>query len=100
MFKLGFIDEKYIDENCIQLLKSMYGNVEAAICFFRTYRFHLIKKMNLVQSKADPCVFFKKDPADTAVLIAITHMDDTLLIGTRQAVDEFKRGIKERFGYK
>jgi hypothetical protein len=34
MFELGFIDEKDIDENCIQLLKSMYGNVDAAIRFF------------------------------------------------------------------
>jgi hypothetical protein len=60
MFKLGFIDEKDIDENCIQLLKSMYGNVDATICFFQTYQFHLIEKMNLVQSEADPCVFSRR----------------------------------------
>ena len=99
IFKLGFIDEKDIDENCILLLKSMYGNVDAAIRFFRTYRRHLLEKMKLEQSQADPCVFFKKNAKGMTVLIAITHVDDTLLIGTREAVDEFKKGIKERFGY-
>ncbi len=99
MFELGFIDEKDIDENCILLLKSMYGNVDAAIRFFRTYRRHLLEKMKLEQSQADPCVFFKKNAKGMTVLIAITHVDDTLLIGTREAVDEFKKGIKERFGY-
>jgi hypothetical protein len=37
MFELSFIDEKDIDKNCVLLLKSMYGNVDAAIWFFRTY---------------------------------------------------------------
>jgi hypothetical protein len=55
--------------------------------------------MNLLQSQADPCVFYTKNEKGDTDLIAITHVDDTLLIGTRQAVDKFKKGIKERFGY-
>jgi hypothetical protein len=38
MLDLGFTCEKDLEKNCIQLLKSMYGNVDAAICFFRTYQ--------------------------------------------------------------
>jgi hypothetical protein len=39
----------------------MYGNVDAAIHFFRTYRKYLIEKMGMSQSLADPCVFYKKN---------------------------------------
>jgi hypothetical protein len=41
----------------------------------------------------------RKNAKGTTVLIAITHVDNTLLIGTQEAVDEFKKGIMKRFGY-
>ena len=40
LLQLGFITEEEKRTHCIELLKSMYGNVDAALIFFRTYRDH------------------------------------------------------------
>ena len=56
MQDLGFALQDNIDNFCIQLLKSMYGNVDVAIRFFKTYKKHLVEKMFMTQSLADPCV--------------------------------------------
>jgi hypothetical protein len=60
MLELGFASDDDIDNYCIHLLKSMYGNVYAVIRFFKTYKTHLIKQMLMVQSLADLCVFYKR----------------------------------------
>lgn len=100
MLELGFASEKDIEENCIQLLKSMYGNVDAAIRFFRTYRKHLMEQMHMKQSLADPCVFYKKDDSGRTILIAICFVDDTLLFGLKEEIEWYKTGVKKRFEYK
>ena len=42
MEQFGFIQEGKRDQYCIELKKSMYGNVDAALKFFQTYSTHLI----------------------------------------------------------
>ncbi|KAG7374765.1 reverse transcriptase RNA-dependent DNA polymerase [Nitzschia inconspicua] len=98
MEDVGLIKEEERKTHCVKLLKSMYGNVDAAL-IFKTYKKHLTEKMNLEQSVVDPCVFYKRDEKGRTILVAITHVDDTLLTGTRKAIDEFKSGIKKRFGF-
>jgi hypothetical protein len=58
MLELSFITQEEYKECCILLLKSMYGNVDAALkCYHTTYKQHLLKMMGYKQSWADPCVF-------------------------------------------
>jgi hypothetical protein len=44
-------------------------------------------------------VFFKRNENGETILIAVTHVDDTLLCGTKSAIEDFKIAIKRRFGY-
>jgi hypothetical protein len=97
--EIGIIEKHERETHCAELLKSIYGNVDAALIFFRTYKKHLTEKMGLEQSVVDPCVFYKRDEEGRTILVAITHVDDTMLTGTRKAIEEFKRGVKQRFGY-
>ncbi|KAG7353674.1 reverse transcriptase RNA-dependent DNA polymerase [Nitzschia inconspicua] len=99
MEDVGLINADERKTHCVELLKSMYGNVDAALIFFKTYKKHLTEKMNMEQSVVDPCVFYKRDEKGRTILVAITHVDDTLLTGTRKAIDEFKAGVKKRFGF-
>jgi hypothetical protein len=100
MVELGFVSEDDVQNNCIQLLKSMYGNVDAAIRFFKTYRKHLMEKMGMKQSLADPCVFYKKNESGRTVLIAICFVDDTLLFGLKSEIEWYKDSVSKRFEYK
>jgi hypothetical protein len=39
----------------------MYGNVDAALRFFRTLKEHLVENIGMKNSQSDPCVFYLKD---------------------------------------
>jgi hypothetical protein len=62
MLELRFITQEGYETTYIQLLKSMHGNIDAAIKFFKTYRkhIHLVVLLNIIQSRVDPCIFFKR----------------------------------------
>jgi hypothetical protein len=101
MLEMGFATQEDLKKFCLQLLKNMYGNVDAALRFFKTYSAHLMgPMMKMEQSLADPCVFYKRDKDSKTVIIAVCFVDDTLLVGTKEEVKWFKRGIKKRFKYK
>ena len=44
-------------------------------------------------------VFFKKDEAERTVLLAVIHVDDTLIVGTEEEISKFKAIVGKRFGY-
>ena len=47
----------------------MYGNVDAAIKFFKLLGRWLCDEMKMNQSQADPCVFYKLDEKEELMLI-------------------------------
>ena len=98
--EMGFINEEEKETKCIQLLKSIYGNVDAALRFYRTLSKYIVETMDMKMSKTDPCLFFKKDEQNRLVLVAICHVDDTLLIGVKKEIEWYKTTIKKRFGIK
>lgn len=60
MLDMGFATQEDLEEFCLQLLKNMYGNVDAALRFFKTHSIHVMgAMMNMEQSLPDPCVFYK-----------------------------------------
>ena len=72
MLELGFTTGNDLKEFCLKLLKSMYGNVDTALRFFKTYSAHLTgPTMKMTQSLADPCVFFKQSKVNQTILIAV-----------------------------
>jgi hypothetical protein len=74
--------------------------VDAAVRFFKTSQKHLVEKMGMKQSLADPCVFYKKNDTGRTVLIAICFVDDTLLFGLKSEIEWYKESVSKRFKYK
>ena len=87
-------------EYVCMLTGGMYGNVQAALGFFIEYKDHLMNDMQMEQSLTDPCVFFKKDDQGNLQLMALTHVDDTLIAGNEKESKDFKKGISERFKFR
>jgi hypothetical protein len=97
MEHLGFITKGDQEKYCIEQMKSMYGNTDAALIYFRLFRKHLIDVMKMQQTRVDPCVFYKKFEGDV-VLVAVCHVDDNAIAGTPVWTKWFKTGVKKRFG--
>ena len=98
MVRLGFITEEEKSEYCIEQMKSMYGNSDAALIYFKLFKGHLIKEMLIGQSVTDPCVFYKEDEHGEVVVIAVCHVDDNAIAGTPVWIRWFKDGVKKRLG--
>ena len=75
---------------------SMYGNVDVALLLFRTLiDFLTTKEPNgpgLTQSRADPCILFKRQNDKTVLLCAVT-VDNSLICGKPEDVEWLKTEI-------
>ena len=58
---LGIITKKFLEEYFILIVNSMYGNVNADILWLILIAKCVINKCNLKRSRADSCIFYKKD---------------------------------------
>jgi hypothetical protein len=97
--QLGFISEEEAKDSCIELLKGMYGNVDAALMFFITYKNYLMEELKMKQCRCDPCIFYKVNGKEETILIAMIYVDDTILMGPGGEVEWYKEKIGKRFGY-
>ena len=97
MLELGFITQENLDKYVIMLVAGMYGNVDAALRFFKEYKTQL-EKMGMKQCASDPCCFIRVLHGKL-VLIALTHIDDTVLCGPPDQIAWFKSRITERFKF-
>jgi hypothetical protein len=55
--------------------------------------------MDMIQSLADPCMFYNKNGKHNLVLLAVVFVDNVLLVGTEKMVKWFKTKILTRFNY-
>jgi hypothetical protein len=99
MLEFGFITKEQAQTTIAQLLKSMYGNVNAALRFFKADVKHLTSiQMEMHQNLADPCVFVKKHEGET-VPIALTHVDDTIICREKKWIEWYKENVATRVNY-
>ena len=100
LLELGFATKEQIKLTCLQMLRCIYGNVEAALRFYTTYAQYLIKELGMTRSLTDSCLFFMKDESGKVVLMASRHVDDTQIAGRPEWIKFFKDKVKERFNIK
>lgn len=95
---LGFITEQEEKENCILLMNSMYGNVDAALrwILLKT-EFLTSNEVGMTQSPADPCMFFKRDKQGKACLILAMTVDDCAVGGKEEQVEWLLKKIESKF---
>ena len=53
--------------------------------------------MKMIQSKADPCLFFKLDDQEKLRLIVSITVDDCAITGKNEDIEWFMNGIEKRF---
>jgi hypothetical protein len=100
MIELGFISKDDAEEYCCELNKAMYGNVDALLQWMKTFaNFLMSDVMDMNQSLADPCMFYKKDGKIDLVLLVVVFVDNVLLGGTEKMVKWFKTKISTRFNF-
>ena len=90
------IDPGSSPENCYQLKKGIYRLCQAARQFWRKF-VDTIKKepFGFTVSPADPCMLFKEN--NLGICIIIMYVDDMLIIGKREQIQEFATMIQKEF---
>ena len=84
-------------EDCLILQKAIYGLVQAARQFWKK----IVDKMQeggFKLSEADPCMLYKED--EKGVCIIIIYIDDMLIIGKEEAIDDAIRVLQGHFQVK
>ena len=72
-------------EDCLILQRAIYGLVQAARQFWK----NIVDKMQgrgFKLSEDDPCMLYKED--EKGVCIIIIYIDDMLIIGKEEAIDD------------
>ena len=84
-------------EDCLILQKAIYGLVQAARQFWKK----IVDKMQgagFQLSEADPCMLYKED--EQGVCIITIYIDDMLIIGKEEAIDDAIRVLQGHFQVK
>ena len=86
-------------EDCYQLKKRIYGLCQAAGQFWRKF-VDTIKKepFGFTVSPADACMLFKEN--NLGLCIIIMYVDDMLIIGKKEQIQEFATKIQKEFSVK
>ena len=93
------IDPGSSPEDCYQLKKGIYGLCQAARQFWKKF-VDTIKKepFGFTVSPADPCMLFKEN--NLGICIIIVYVDDMLIIGKKEQIQEFATMIQKEFSVK
>ena len=83
---LGFMTQEEERQTCIELKGSMYGNVDAALLYFIRFTTYATDKegLDLKQSEADPCIFYKRNSANTTIRVIVVYVDDCLIFADKK----------------
>ena len=100
MMELGFINQDQMQNQCIKLVRSMYGNVDAALrwqrCFVEVCTMDK-GEIKLKQSQVDPCLLYKQDKDGKLVLIVVMYVDDVMVSGMPDMIRWFMTEFKKKF---
>ena len=93
------IDPGSSPEDCYQLKKGIYGLCQAARQFWKKF-VDTIKKepFGFTVSPAEPCLLFKEN--DLGICIITMYVDDMLIIGKKEQIEDFTSKIQKEFSVK
>jgi hypothetical protein len=95
--QMGFMSEEEKEECCVEQLKLMCGNSDAALTCFKLFKTQVIEEMGMTQISVNPCAFCKESEGLVG-LVAVTRVDDVALGRSPEWIKWFKEGLKKRFG--
>ena len=100
MVELGFITKEQYQNQCIKLIRSMYGNVDAALRWQRCFVETCTDKegnIKLTQSQVDPCLLYKRNDKGETTLLVVMYVDDILVSGQPKTIRWFMNEFKQKF---
>ena len=98
MKELGFINKKEEEEQCIKLVRSMYGNVDAALRWNKAFiKLCTDNEIGCIQSQADPCILYKRNKTGELQLIVALYVDNVLISGNEKEIYMFKTKFKQTY---
>ena len=94
--ELGFITEEQRRTTCIQLRRSMYGNVDAALRWQREFTNYLVQECGFVRCRSDPCILFLREEGILKIVMSI-HVDDSLCAGSKEDLENLYRNVRKKY---
>lgn len=85
------------DDECLELLKTIYGLVQAARAFWKKLSIVLLK-LGFKQSEADPCLF--ENHSENGIVFVVLWVDDCYFAGTKVMLDDTIAGLRKHFNVK
>ena len=93
------IDTGSSPEDCYQLKKGIYGLCQAERQFWKKFVDTIkTESFGFQVSPADPCMLFKEN--ELGICIIITYVDDMLIIGKKEQIQDFASKIQKEFSVK
>ena len=81
----------------MKLKKALYGTKQASRMWQLTLRDYLVNKMGFKNSAADPCLFSRRDPDNSVILVGI-YVDDLIVACSNdRKLEWFKKELSKRF---
>ena len=84
-------------DECLLLLKTIYGLVQSAKAFYRKLG-DVLKSIGFVQSLADQCLFMRK--TNKGLCYVALWVDDCLFVGHEQVLNESVKNLENHFKLK
>ena len=86
------------DEDICELFRTIYGLVQAALCWYKKIAATLIDDLGYARSKSDPCLFYRCN--EKGECIVLLYVDDSALLGEEAAVEETYKKLKLHYTVK
>ena len=95
---LNEIDPEIQDDDCVELLQSIYGLVQSARSFATKFLKVLREDMAFCTTKIDPCLVWRKN--QNGIVIICIYVDDAFFVGDLKAIQMAKTELKQHFKLK
>ena len=90
-----YLETIFEPDDCVVLEKAIYGLVQAARQFHRKLIGKMTRDMGFSKCLGDECLLYKN--SDEGIVIVCIYIDDTLCVGDKKAVNQFKIDLRKHF---
>ena len=90
--ELGFITEEEYKNTCVQLQRSMYGNVDAALRWQIEFTKYLVEQCGFKQCRSDPCILHYRENGELKIVLS-SHVDDSLCAGKKEDLEKLYQKV-------
>ena len=93
-----YLESTFENNECLILDKAIYGLVQATRQFHKKLTKVMENKMGFLKCMADECLLMRTTEKGT--VIVCVYIDDTLCLGEKEVISEFKNELKKHFAIK